>query len=264
MRIAYFMGSLNRGGAETLALDISRNAKYHNLEPLIIHRRKGNLHDEFLKTDVPIYKLKARSKVDILYIFRIRKILLRHNIEIVHANQIVDAFVAWLACKGTTVKIVMTLHGHYYNQDKKRYLFFKWFIKRLNAVVFVSNSQLEDYRSRKLIPATRSVHCQIIYNGVDLNKIKNSVPTSIEKEINISNNALVLGTVGNFGPGRDQMTICRFLKLLDKEEIDFNFIFIGGKFTNEAWRYDQCVEFIEQSHLDHKVHFLGLRNTLGM
>ncbi|MBN1788843.1 MAG: glycosyltransferase, partial [Bacteroidales bacterium] len=115
---------------------------------------------------------------------------------------------------------------------------------------------------RKLITNNKSNHFHIIYNGIDLDKIKKASASSLREEFSLNNDTLILGTVGNFGPGRDQMTICRFLKLLDKESLDFHFFFIGGKNYREPWRYEQCIDFVKQSEIDHLVHFLGIREDV--
>ena len=45
------MGSLNRGGAETLMLDVFRNAKQIGLDIIGVHKRQGGLYNDFAKQD---------------------------------------------------------------------------------------------------------------------------------------------------------------------------------------------------------------------
>jgi glycosyltransferase involved in cell wall biosynthesis len=262
MKIAYMMGSLNRGGAEVLMLDLFRNAKQADMDIIGIHRNTGNLYEEFINTGHKLILLRSKSLISIKYLLKLRKTIKSNSISIVHANQAVDAFRAWLACRGTKVRIVLTLHGHFYGQNWLKNTWFKWLVNSLHAVIFVSKAQFEDYRNRKLITSNKSNHFNIIYNGIDLNKIKKARALSLKEEFNLSNDALILGTVGNFGPGRDQMTICRFLKLLHWGGVDFHFFFIGGKNHREPWRYEQCVDFVKQSKIDQKVHFLGIREDV--
>ena len=65
--------------------------------------------------------------------------------------------------------------------------------------------------------------------------------------------------VGNFVPVRDQMTVCRFLNLLNKKGVDFTFVFIGDLDKNNPQLYNECQSFCKNNGLESKVLFLGAR-----
>ena len=58
------------------------------------------------------------------------------------------------------------------------------------------------------------------------------------------------------------MTICRFLNLLNKKGVDFAFLFVGDKNTNEPWCFDDCVKYCMHNNLNGKVFFLGTRDDV--
>ena len=47
MKIAYLLGSLSRGGTETLVLDVFKNSDKASYSFIGIHRKDGLLKDEF-------------------------------------------------------------------------------------------------------------------------------------------------------------------------------------------------------------------------
>jgi len=68
--------------------------------------------------------------------------------------------------------------------------------------------------------------------------------------------------VGNFVPGHDQATVCRFLSLLNEQNLNFNFLFIGAKDKNSPQFYDKCVDFCNKHGLNEKVVFTGSRSDV--
>ena len=50
MKVVYLLGSLNRGGTETLMLDVFRNAVRCGLDAVCIYRKGGVCEDDLLGT----------------------------------------------------------------------------------------------------------------------------------------------------------------------------------------------------------------------
>ena len=48
MKVAYFIGSLNRGGTEMLTLDICRKKDYAPFEMILVYRYDGELTELFI------------------------------------------------------------------------------------------------------------------------------------------------------------------------------------------------------------------------
>jgi len=257
MKIAYLLGSLNRGGMETLLLDVFKNADKTDFDFIGIHRKDGMLKESFYATKPNFFKLAPKFPFDIFYLFKLRKLLKKEHIKIIHAHQNIDALYAYLSCLGTGIKIVLTFHGYDNLYLKKKNKFSDFISKRTDRNFFVSQSQ-KDYYLKKygLNPAKQTV----VYNGIYFEKIDKVAvfePLEFRKKTD-----LLLGSVGNFNSGRDQMTICHFLALLNAKNIDFQFVFVGAKVTNQAHLYDDCVSFCKENNLLEKVHFLGSRNDV--
>ena len=68
--------------------------------------------------------------------------------------------------------------------------------------------------------------------------------------------------VGNFVRGREQNTVCQFLKLLKEAGVPFDFYFVGRKSESEPWLYDDCVAYCQEHQLLNCVHFLGGRGDV--
>lgn len=255
MKAAYLMGSLNRGGAETLVLDICNNAKDLAFDILLIHRKNGQLKDDFSKSGVDIYQIYPKHIFDISYLLKLRKTIKEHNILILHTHQVIDAWFAYLATLFMTTKVILTFHGHGINGTFISELFRKGVLTKTDLNIFVSASQKRFYENRYKNIGTNLV----IPNGVDFKKFIVSNDISIRKELRLKATDLLVGCVGNFTSGRDHFTLCKFILQLKKKSISFKFIFVGKASKAEPMIYKQCFDFCQENGLGNDVYFLGTR-----
>jgi len=260
MKVAYMFGSLNRGGAETLMLDVFRNFCKKNIEIFGIYRKNGALLDDFIKTNTPLSQIKPHFIIDPVYILQLRKTLKKNHINIIHAHQAIDAIYAKIACIGLEIKVVLTFHGYNYKYGKLNNFLTQKIINRTDLNIYVSRSQRKRYSEKYFVK--NEIKQIVIYNGISFEKLNNIKQTSLRHENNIPKSSLLLGSVGNFVPVRDQLTICKALDILDKNSIDFAFIFAGAKSKSYPQLYDDCVNFCNINKISDKVHFLGSRNDI--
>jgi len=132
-------------------------------------------------------------------------------------------------------------------------------MRRVDLVIFVSNTQQDYYIDKYHF---RKVKSRVLYNGISFDKFNNVQPISIRKEFDVSENELLLGSVGNFNVGRDQMTICRFLNRLNQQNISFTFIFIGSKSETVPHYWNDCQNYCSENGLGSKVIFAGSRSDI--
>lgn len=105
-----------------------------------------------------------------------------------------------------------------------------------------------------------------MYNGINFSKFETplnlNAKINLRKELKVQDSTLLMGMVGNFNEGRDQLTICRFLNLLNEQAVDFHFVFVGKRVESTAQRYDDCVSFCQKNNLSERVTFAGVRNDV--
>lgn len=260
MKVAYLLGSLNRGGSETLMLDTFKHAYKVNFPCIGIYRKVGSMLNDFSSTNIQLTLLTPKSLYDFSYLHKLRKKLISENIDIVHAQQPIDALCAYICCLGTKIKIVQTLHGYDYDKSWLFKIILRFIFKRTNQNIFVSDCQKAYYINKYKLSSTHKQ--KTIYNGIAFEKLDNDSKPLIKKEFNIPINSVLFGCVGNFTSARDQLTICRFLNLLNNESIIFKFIFIGAKNENEPQLFDNCVTYCKKNNLSDKVLFIGSRDDV--
>lgn len=260
MRVMHILDSLNRGGAEMLALDLCRNARSNNLDLTFVATGGGDLEADFRNSGVTFQRLERRLPVDLKLARRIGRIISEREIDVVHTHQAVDALHAYLATRGGRVKRVMTLH--LCTSDAKNKVALNLLVPRMDANVAVSHELLKCLKHEGGFNTSHRFH--VVHNGVDHRRLE---PTSanLRAELGLNDGALVLGMIGNFYPDgrKDQLTICRALPRVFAEVPAACFLFIGGSFPAAPQLLEECVELCRRLGISERVHFLGKRSDIA-
>jgi len=252
MKVAYLFGSLNRGGAETLMLDVFKNASKMDFEYIGIHRKGGPCKEEFYETGKMIQCAPKRLGF-LRYLWRLRKLLLREQVSIIHGQQPIDTLYGALATIGTGIHVMQTFHG-FYPMKGVAGLLTRLSIRMTDDLCFVSRYEQEWYQRQMKIA---DIKCHIIYNGIDFRKI-DMVAKSEELR---GKSGIKLCMVGNFMTGRDHLTLVRALKLIDDRLTSFDFYFIGKRSEATPYIYDECVRICGENGMTN-VHFMGARSDV--
>lgn len=251
MKVAYFIGALNRGGAETLILDICRQHASVSYDFVCVYRHEGNMSEDFKSSGTPLIQI-LKNRGLLRYLFDIRQTLQREHVTLVHSQTGANSAILALALVGTGIKIVTTFHGHLFADAAwwQRMLVYKTSEK----IICVSEYQKRYYEEKWGLPKENKL--RVVYNGVDFSKI-DSIKSERVREFESKD--VKLAMVGNFIKGRSQMVIIKAIERLDVGHLDF--YFVGRRDDSEPERYDECVRFCEEKGL-RNVHFLGSRNDV--
>ena len=253
MKVAYFLGGLNRGGAESLILDICRQHEKVPFDLVCMYRHDGNMMEEFKASGASLIHVR-KQKGYIRYMWSIRKVIKQEQVTIVHSQTPANTLILAIALIGSGIKIMTTLHGYNFGKAPrwKRRIIYAFSEK----ILCVSNHQKQYYKHLWQLPARNKL--QVVYNGIDFSKIEKALPNPESK----SNNRIQLAMVGNFVSVRSQKVIVEAIHILkEKGIVGFDFYFIGRRDEKEARRYDECVQYCEEHQLSN-VHFLGSRGDV--
>lgn len=256
MKVAYLLGSLNRGGTETLMLDVLRNAEYTPFEMICIHRKGGAYQDAFYAAGSKVIQCAPKRFGFFRYMRRLRQVLLQEGINIIHGQQPLDTIYGRLATIGTNIKIVQTFHG-FYPMKGLPGLLTRLSMRLSDELCFVSKYEQEWYQKRMRIADEK---CHVVFNGIDLGKLEltNGEGCGLSEE----QGKIRLCMVGNFMTGRDHLTLVRALQLLNERDInDFEFYLVGKKSESSPQIYEECERIVTENNMCN-VHFMGARSDV--
>ena len=262
MKVAYLLGALNRGGTETLLLDVFRNADKAAYEMVGIHRKGGAYQEDFYATSPKMIQCTPKKFGILRYLWQLRKHLLHEHVTHVHAQQSLDCIYGWLATIGAGIQVVETFHGYDFKEGRVG----KWInalsIRMADKVCFVSKTQKEYYAKVYGIKNKNKLH--VVYNGIDFGKLdaKYQVPDFLSQLDSAAPRRIRLAMVGNFVSVRSQNSIVRSIGVLRQQGVEnFDFYFIGKKNEAEPQMYDDCVQYCREHHMKN-VHFIGGRGDV--
>lgn len=257
MKVAFFIGSLNRGGTEMLTLDICRKKDYAPYEIVLVYRNDGELTGEFVASGVQMFRIKP-ERLKIGYFVQLRRLIKREKIDVVHAQTFVNSKIALISLAFTQVKVVSSFHGFSFASSSllSRLLV----MKGAKELVFVSQFVMDYYLKRNKFCDIRK--CNVVYDGLDIEKFAMCYPKPdfLLETKGEQHNKVHLVMVGNFVDGRSQSLVCNAVKLLKDQGVDgFDLYFIGKRVDKEAHRYDECYNYCVENGLMDFVHFMGGR-----
>jgi glycosyltransferase involved in cell wall biosynthesis len=259
MVVLHIIDSPSRGGTETLALDLCRNAKNTGLDLILVVTKQGVLDEEFRSSGVEYYYLPRKYPLDIFLIYKLIKIVKKKKVKVIHTHQAVDGIHAYFTRLFTDTKIVMSFHGHV--PSFKDDLTLRFLIPRMDANVAVSNTFLKRLGDEIKFDTCRNFH--VVYNGIDTKKFFKT-DRNLRRELKLSDSDLLLGMIGNFNNNiRDHITVCKALPSIFNKYPHSHFIFVGKKPDECPVYYDECFSFCQENRILNKTHFLGLRKDIN-
>ena len=256
-KVAYILGSLNRGGAETLLLDVFQNANLAPYQFIGIHRAEGVYQQAFYQTKVPLFYLSPRKIGIIRYISNLRRVLKNEHITIVHAQQAIDCIYCFFATFGLPIKVILTFHGFNYSKHWWNHIRYRLAIIMADKLCFVSNYQKNYYCHRYGIDSRK---CTVVYNGIGQTKF--DVVYGLPDFLSNHHDKVSLAMVGNFGSVRSQQIIIQAFALLKDRLPDVQMYFVGQRLPAEPYRFDNCQQLIDKYNLGDCVHLVGGRSDV--
>jgi len=256
IKALHILDSLNRGGAETMMLDVCRNAKVSGLDLTFVATGGGDLENDFRQSGVEFIQLKRKLPIDLSLASQLRQIIKERDIQLVHSHQPVEALHLYLATRGLQTKRVLTLHGIY--PGTKNELALKFVLPRMHAKIVVSENLRSQFTDNGICGPAGA--CSVVHNGIDSARLQTS-GRKLRAELAVAEDELLLGMVGNFQPvaQKDQLTICKALPALFAQVPRARFVFVGARSAAAPELFGDCVSFCRQQGIGDRVHFLGKR-----
>ncbi len=249
MKVAFTIGSLNRGGTETLLLDTLRQWQSAPFEMMLVHRSGGGLKDELYAAGPDCFELAPRRGRYISYLLQLRKLIRQQHVGVIHAQYWLDALYARVATIGLHIPIVLTFHGYFYKQNTIKNHLMRVTMRIVSQLIFVSNCERTYFVDAYHLSIDK---CHVVYNGIDFRKLNSVSKNTLISVLNSSHPKLCM--VGSFSYSRAHMVICQALAQM---RLPLEFYFIGAKNEQKSHAYQDCYNYCKQHDLLQQVHFVG-------
>ncbi len=177
----------------------------------------------------------------------LRRIIKQLKPDIVYAHSSKAGALARIADWGLKNKVIYNPHGWAFDmqQSAKKKEMYKW-VEKISAhfcdkIVCISDAEKESALREKICKPSK---LQVIYNGIDLEEIKNTISKK-RAELNIPEDAFVVGMVGRLSKQKAPDVFVKAAKLIKDKIPNAYFLMVG-----DGELRDQVEEMIHKFDLD--------------
>jgi glycosyltransferase involved in cell wall biosynthesis len=237
MRIVFLHTIPCRYEINNLILDISLNVK---------------------KTDFQFFEFPClwSSGNFVLNLFKLRKFIKKNRIDVIHVYDYLDAYWVHKIAKYLNVKLVFS--EYFYHDELKGYKnhIYKAVLKNVNHIISQSDCQ-RNYMMNSF--DLTSEKCSKLYHAFCLKRFDNFDYKSVRDEFFIDDLRYLIGTIGDFTPQRNMMSVFKMIKKLRRTGRNFTCVVAGGQVDEYDENYNECKYYYILQGLDNYITYMGRR-----
>lgn len=261
MKVLQIIGVLNRGGAETLVVNILENIDKNNydFDFLVFEEKHYDYEDKIKELGGRVIRLQGPTEVGMFkFVHNLRKLCMEEKYDVVHAHTLFNCgpsvFAAWLGKVPTRIS-----HSHNTKVLEKNSSIIKriyFLIAKVLLNIFSTDKIACGIEAGKFLFFTNSF--LVINNGIDVNKFRFDISTKnfLKSKFSIEKDALVIGNIGRLNHQKNQLFILEvFENLLKVKENAYLFILGEGGLKLELQT------LIKERGIEKRVFMLGNVNN---
>lgn len=251
------------GGAQKYVFDLATGLDKEKYEVAVAAGGDGELFEKLKAADIQVFKRKCLKRpicptCDIEAYFKLKKLFLSWQPDILHLNSSKVSILGSLAARNLPIKVIYTVHGSVFQPPFSSFIrkFFlwleKWTAKYKDKIICVSENDRQLWLKFNVAPAEKLV---TIHNGIDLNMdflLKDEARRKILGDaFERFKDYQIVGFIGYFYPDKNLATLIKAAdlilhapKLNDKKII---FAIIGSGPQEKDLKYQvSCFKFQER------------------
>lgn len=228
---------LSAGGAEQGCIDVAAELTRAGAQAFVISHGGRRVH-EIARAGGTHINMPVHSKNPLTMwrnIFRLRKLIRKYDVDIVHARSRAPAWSAMLACRHTNARYMTTCHAPY-NFHNKLKRFYNSAIARGERVIAISH-YVADYLRQNYKIDPRNI--RVIHRGIALEKFHPTAVTpermiTVSKEWRLPDGALVVMMPGRITRWKGHHVLINAMARLNRRDVFC--VLIGDDQGRSAYR----------------------------
>lgn len=208
------------------------------------------------------YEIEERRKLDLRVVQILSEIVLRHDINLIHAHDYKSDFFAYLLrwkLRQRRPAVISTMHG-WALPGLRGDIFWRLdllLMRRFDHLIAVSDATKEEM----VVAGVPSDLISVIHNGIDTATwSQRQVNLSMRHALGLSNAFPIIGYVGRISPEKDLENWLRAAAMVTREYPTAQFVIVGEGRDDDL--LNQLKKLAEALGIGDQVHFLGYREDL--
>lgn len=267
MKIIYIITGLSTGGAEVMLYKLLSRINRQRFTPVVISLMdRGTWGDRIADLGIPIYTIGMKSgTLNLINIWQMIHIVRQLKPDLIqgwmyHGN-LAAQFVKLFIFRQVPVFWNIRHSLHSLELEKPRTTIIIKLCARFSHLPkkILYNSQNSSKQHEKIGYCLEKT-C-VIPNGFETEKFTPSTEAclSVRSELNIPENALLIGLIGRYHPIKDHFNFLQAAALLLKTYSNVQFVLVGNKVD---WENQILSELIQELGLIKHIHLLGERHDV--
>jgi glycosyltransferase EpsF len=266
-RILHIVSAMDRGGAETLIMNVYRNVDRSRIQfDFIVHSpEKGDYDDEILEMGGNVYKIPSLGQIGpVLYIGELKKVMRLYPYQAVHSHTDYQSGFPALAAKLAGIQNRIC-HSHSTNWQRGESLKERIILKMLQLIIkFSATSYCScSEEAAKFLFGNQILEkgkVKILKNGIDVRtftKVDRNCRKSLLQGLQLPEEVITIGHVGTFSESKNQIFILRVLKKLLDNDHRFVTLLVGdGPLKRKVEQEAKRLGILDN------IRFLGVRSDV--
>lgn len=259
LRVLHVVVNMNRGGAETLIMNLYRNIDRKKVQFDFLTCKPGVFDMEIKKMGGRVYRIPYISDVGhFQYVKGLDDFFLEHKeYDIVHSHLDKMSGLVLRSAKKAGVRVRIA-HSHSTNSEGGIFSrTYKWYFGKLVVKNSTHNFACSKKAAKWLFDSNK---VRFIKNGIELEKfiVSSNLRNQVKQELKINHDTFVLGHVGRFSKVKNHSFIIDVFQRYNKINRNSVLVLIG-----DGPLKPHIKEKVRRLNLETKVFFLGVRNDIN-
>ncbi|NHC43620.1 glycosyltransferase family 1 protein [Bacillus sp. MM2020_1] len=264
-RVLHVFSKLNRGGAESMIMNLYRNIDRDKIQFdfLCLSPGEFDFTNEIRSLGGRIFTVNTSvKKSPLVSILKIVEIIKKSGPFVaVHAHSLPSLIVTISRLLGINRRIS---HVHSTYSEKKMNLFRKTYMGISRKLIWINATNLAACSQAAGIyfygkGFEQSVKCNVIPNAIDIRPYLNLNKEDLKeiKELGISENTIVLGHIGSYRPVKNHDFLIKFASFLKNNNVEFKMLLVGN-----GNLFKEIKNSVRENDLENEVLLLGIRSDV--
>lgn len=253
--------SLSWGGLELQALEISKQLKNRSHRVWLACTSGSRLEDEARAAEITVVPLRIHGYVHPIVIAKLSSFIKREGIDVIHCQHSKDLATLVPAKRISGEGTPLVLSKRVGSYIKKKDLFHRFTYGNVDRVFAISDVIHRNVLETTTISPERVM---TLHDAVDteLFSLARVSRTRVRKEFGFPDEALVVGFVGRFSPGKGHEEFLEAASRLNAKYGNIRFVIVGEASYGER-QYEQRIRSMCKAlKLDNAVKFTGYRKDV--
>lgn len=276
VRVMDFRGTYKGGGGpDKTILNSAARHDENVIDILVVYLRQPGDKEFNIDKQAKLLCIKYtdiidKYLVDFRCIFKIKKLIIENKISLLHTHDDKTLLYGVILKKLVSNLIIMhTCHSH---SDYKKNTFsnmkdyIKYKVRKKIQLLLIKEhispilTISENTKSRLVKNGIKRDSVEVMYNGVDTKKWnRKNIIGVLKKELNLSNDEIIIGTVARITYDKDFPTFFRVAERIIKKNKKIKFVVVGGGAENELKQVYRC---LKTYGISDNIYFTGHRTDL--